>query len=94
MVDFKILAGGLSSFVATYLFNPDQKSLTLMNQTSMTSAPTWVMSHPRSRNTIYTVNELHGSISSFTLDGNTGQLNLVETHETGGNTPSFCDVLT
>ena len=50
MVNFTILAGGYTSFVASYLFNSDTNALTLLNQSPTRANPflyrgwSWAMS--------------------------------------------------
>jgi len=47
MVSFTILAGGFSTFVATYVFNADTSSLTLTKQSTTGENPSWIASHPQ-----------------------------------------------
>lgn len=42
MVALTILAGGFVNFIATYLFDPDAKSLTLVRQTPTGPSPSWI----------------------------------------------------
>ena len=46
MVNFTILAGGFSTFIATYVFNNDTSTLTLVDQTTTGENPSWIASHP------------------------------------------------
>ena len=46
MVNFTILAGGYSSFIATYLFNSDANTLTLLGQNPSGQNPSWIALHP------------------------------------------------
>ena len=46
MVNFTILAGGYTSFVASYLFNSDTNALTLLNQSPTGANPSWITLHP------------------------------------------------
>lgn len=46
MVNFTILAGGYSTFVASYLFNTDASTLTLLNQSPTGANPSWITLHP------------------------------------------------
>jgi hypothetical protein len=47
MVKFTILAGGYSLFIATYLFDSDTSSLSLLTQTQTGQNPSWITSHPQ-----------------------------------------------
>jgi hypothetical protein len=49
MVNFTILAGGYASFVATYLFNSDTSSLTILNQSPTGQNPSWISLHPTNK---------------------------------------------
>ena len=46
MVNFTILAGGFSTFIATYVFNNDTSTLTIIDQTTTGENPSWIASHP------------------------------------------------
>lgn len=46
MVSFKILAGGYDVFVATYLFNSDNSSLTLLGKSPTGANPSWITRSP------------------------------------------------
>ncbi|KAJ7582540.1 Lactonase, 7-bladed beta-propeller-domain-containing protein [Mycena floridula] len=89
MVNFTILAGGFSSFIATYVFNSDSATLSLVKQNAGASNPSWIASHPQNLSMLYAVNELPvGALQSFTVDSD-GSLTLVDTVATGGNGPTF-----
>ena len=49
MVNFTILAGGYSSFIASYLFNSDANTLTLLGQNPSGQNPSWVALHPTNK---------------------------------------------
>ena len=45
MVNFTILAGGTSAYIASYLFNADSNTLTFVNNATSVDNPLWLMSH-------------------------------------------------
>ncbi|KAF9019799.1 putative isomerase YbhE, partial [Hymenopellis radicata] len=93
MVNYTILAGGFSSFVATYLFDTDAGSLTLVQQNPTGDNPSWIASHPQNSSILYAVNEISpvGNLQSFSVAD--GVLTLVDTVTTGGNGPTFTNPL-
>lgn len=94
MVSFTILAGGFSTFVATYVFNADTSSLTLMKQTTTGENPSWIASHPQNSSILYAVNEIEpvGNLQSFIVESD-GGLTLVDTVSSGGSGPTFTNPL-
>lgn len=94
MVSFTILAGGFSTFVATYVFNTDTSSLTLMKQTTTGENPSWIASHPQNSSILYAVNEIEpvGNLQSFIVESD-GGLTLVDTVSSGGSGPTFTNPL-
>lgn len=94
MVNFTILAGGFSTFIATYIFDSDANSLTLSKQTTTGDNPSWIASHLQNSSILYAVNEIQpvGNLQSF-LVGSDGGLTLVDTVSTGGNGPTFTNPL-
>lgn len=94
MVSFTILAGGFSTFIATYVFNADTPSLTLTEQTTTGKNPSWIASHPQNSSILYAVNEIEpvGNLQSFIV-GSDGGLTLVDTISTGGSGPTFTNPL-
>ncbi|KAF8066669.1 Lactonase, 7-bladed beta-propeller-domain-containing protein [Lyophyllum atratum] len=94
MVKFTILAGGFSQFIATYLFDSDASSLTLVKQSQTGENPSWIASHPQNSSILYAVNEISpvGNLQSFVV-GSDGGLTLVDTVSSGGNGPTFTDPL-
>lgn len=46
MVNFTIIAGGYTSFIATYIFNSDANVLTLAGQSQTGDNPSWIALHP------------------------------------------------
>jgi len=94
MVNFTILAGGFSTFIATYVFDSDASSLLLAKQTETGANPSWIASHPKNSSILYAVNEIQpvGNLQSF-LVGSDGGLTLVDTVSTGGSGPTFTNPL-
>ncbi|KAF5349027.1 hypothetical protein D9758_012695 [Tetrapyrgos nigripes] len=96
MVNFTILAGGFAvpGFIATYNFDSEAGSLSLLGQSSTGDSPSWIAQHPQNRSILYAVNEISpvGDLQSFTI-GEDGSVTLVDTVTSGGNGPTFSAVL-
>ncbi|KAF5374093.1 hypothetical protein D9615_008896 [Tricholomella constricta] len=94
MVKFMILAGGFSQFIATYLFDSDASSLTLIKHSQTGENPSWIASHPKNSSVLYAVNEISpiGNLQSFVVESD-GGLTLVDTVSSGGNGPTFTNPL-
>ena len=94
MVQFKILAGGFTSFIAGYVFDSDASTLTLTSQTETLGAPSWIVGHPTNKAILYATNELSpvGSLESFTVAEDLS-LTSVDSVSSGGNAPTFAVVL-
>lgn len=94
MVNFTILAGGFTSFIATYVFDSDTGSLTLTKQNPSGESASWIAKHPTDPTTLYSVNEIGpvGSVQSFLVDEE-GGLTVVDTAPTGGNGPTYTEFL-
>ncbi|KAH9849366.1 putative isomerase YbhE [Lenzites betulinus] len=90
MVNFTILAGGYTSFVASYLFNSDTNALTLQNQSPTGANPSWIAHHPTNKSILYAVNENpSGGLQSFVI-GPKGVLSVpVDTIASEGDSPAF-----
>jgi 6-phosphogluconolactonase (cycloisomerase 2 family) len=95
MVNFTILAGGFTSFIATYVFDSDAGSLALVKQSPTGQNPSWIAPHRLNSSILYAVNEIGpvGNLQSFSID-EAGSLTLVDTVATGGNGPTFTEALT
>jgi 6-phosphogluconolactonase (cycloisomerase 2 family) len=94
MVNFTILAGGYTSFVASYLFNSKAGSLTLLSQSPTGSNPSWITSHPTNSNILYAVNEVSsGVLQSFTINTDGSLAGPVEQISSGGNSPAYASAL-
>jgi 6-phosphogluconolactonase (cycloisomerase 2 family) len=94
MVKLTFLAGGYTSFIATYLFNTDTSSLSLVGKSTTGVNPSWLTRHPTNSSVIYAVNEIdNGGLQSFSLL-DTGLLSPAkDTILTNGGAPAFADVL-
>jgi len=94
MVNFTILAGGFSSFIASYVFDSDASTLTFVTKTQTGENPSWIASHPQNTSVLYAVNEISpiGNLQSF-LVGPGGGLTLVDTVTSLGNAPTFTSPL-
>ncbi|TFK36304.1 Lactonase, 7-bladed beta-propeller-domain-containing protein [Crucibulum laeve] len=94
MVNFTILSGGFSAFIATYVFDSDTSTLTLLKQNPTGQNPSWIASHQQNTSILYAVNEVSpvGSLQSFTVDQD-GGLTLVDTVTSGGSGPTFTNLL-
>ncbi|KAI0826617.1 putative isomerase YbhE [Trametes gibbosa] len=90
MVNFTILAGGYTSFVASYLFNSDTNALTLLNQSPTGANPSWIARHPANKSILYTVNENpSGGLQSFVIGQNGVLSAAVDTVSSEGDSPAF-----
>ncbi|KAF8960657.1 Lactonase, 7-bladed beta-propeller-domain-containing protein [Flammula alnicola] len=94
MVAFKILAGGYDVFVATYLFNSDTSSLTLLGKSPTGSNPSWITLNPQNRSLLYAVNENPGgALQSFIITPNASLSNPLDTVSSEGSSPAFAAAL-
>ncbi|KAF9235472.1 Lactonase, 7-bladed beta-propeller-domain-containing protein [Melanogaster broomeanus] len=91
MVNFTILAGGYTTYVASYLFNTEDNSLTYLNQYTTGANPSWIISHPTNKTILYATNQNTpgGALQSFTV-GPQGAITLVDTISSGGNDAAYC----
>jgi len=90
MVNLTILAGGYTTFVATYLFNTDTKALSLAGQSTTGANPSWIALHPTNSSVLYAVNENDpGSLQSFTIEKDFLLSPAVSTVGSGGDGPAF-----
>ncbi|EPQ50586.1 hypothetical protein GLOTRDRAFT_141401 [Gloeophyllum trabeum ATCC 11539] len=95
MVNFTILAGGYTAFVASYLFNSDACTLTLLNQSPTGPNVSWITPHPFNPNILYTVNEVtEGALQSYVVGPEGVLAGPVDTVSSGGDGPAFCGPLT
>ncbi|TFK70245.1 hypothetical protein BDN72DRAFT_551718 [Pluteus cervinus] len=91
MVSFKILAGGYTSFVATYLFNTDTNSLSVYSRSTTGTNPSWISAHPKNSSILYAVNEVGptGALQSFTISQSGTLSSAVETITSSGSNPAY-----
>ncbi|TFK50329.1 putative isomerase YbhE [Heliocybe sulcata] len=95
MVNFTILAGGYTAFVASYLFNSDASTLSLLNQSPTGENPSWISLHPFDPSIVYAVNENdNGALQSYMVGPEGALAGPVDTIETGGGAPAFAAGLT
>ncbi|KAF7977386.1 hypothetical protein HWV62_4001 [Athelia sp. TMB] len=90
MVNFTIIAGGYTTFIASYLFNSDTNAVSLLNTYPTGTDPSWIIGHPTNESILYATNEdTPGAVQSFTVTS-TGVLSApVDTVPSGGNAPAF-----
>ncbi|KAF9269841.1 putative isomerase YbhE [Marasmius fiardii PR-910] len=94
MVSFTILAGGYDTFVASYLFNPANASLTITGRFPTGVNPSWITPHPTNRSVFYAVNELDdGALQSYTTTPNGVVAGPFDTVSSGGGSPAFAVAL-
>jgi 6-phosphogluconolactonase (cycloisomerase 2 family) len=93
MVNFTILAGGLtSSFVTTYLFNAHASTLTILGNSPTGPNSSWISAHPTNATILYAVNEIEngaGALQSFIINPNGLLSSAVDTVSSGGVGPPF-----
>ncbi|KAI0685372.1 putative isomerase YbhE [Cytidiella melzeri] len=95
MVNFTILAGGYASFVASYLFNSDTSSLTLLNQSPTGLNPSWITLHPTNKSILYAVNEdSPGALQSFVIGPQGVLTGPIDQISSEGDSPAFTAPLT
>ncbi|OCH93156.1 putative isomerase YbhE [Obba rivulosa] len=94
MVNFTILAGGYTSFVASYLFNSETNALSLLNTSPTGDNPSWIALHPTNKSILYAVNENSpGSLQTFVI-GSQGLLSSpFDTIYSDGDAPAFATPL-
>ncbi|KAF8178919.1 Lactonase, 7-bladed beta-propeller-domain-containing protein [Pholiota molesta] len=94
MVSFKILAGGYDVFVATYLFNSANSSLSLLSKSPTGSNPSWITINPSNRSLLYAVNENDsGALQSFLITPNAALSGPLDTVASDGGAPAFAAAL-
>ncbi|PIL27506.1 hypothetical protein GSI_10657 [Ganoderma sinense ZZ0214-1] len=90
MVKFTILAGGYSSAIATYLFNSNANTLSLVHQSPTGANPSWIALHPTNKSILYATNEnTQGALQSFVIKNDGTLTNALATISSGGNGPAF-----
>jgi len=89
MVKLNILAGGSVSFIASYLFDSDKKTLTLTRKNPTGPNTSWIERGVFNPTILYAVNEVEaGAIQSFTIFDNGTLSGAISTISTGGNGPA------
>ncbi|KAH9849368.1 putative isomerase YbhE [Lenzites betulinus] len=90
MVNFTILAGGYSTFIATYLFNSDANTLSLLGQSPTGQNPSWIDLHPTNKSILYATNEnTDGALQSFVIKQDGSLTAAIGQTSSGGNGPAF-----
>ncbi|CDO70095.1 hypothetical protein BN946_scf184806.g22 [Trametes cinnabarina] len=90
MVNFTILAGGYSTFIATYLFNSDANTLSLLGQFPTGQNPSWIDLHPTNKSILYATNEnSDGALQSFFFKQDGSLTAAIGQTSSGGNGPAF-----
>ncbi|EPQ51347.1 putative isomerase YbhE [Gloeophyllum trabeum ATCC 11539] len=94
MVNFTILAGGYTAFVASYLFDSDASTLSLLNQSPTGPSPSWITLHPFNSSILYAVNEVtEGALQSYVVGPEGALAGPVDTIPSGGDAPAYCGAL-
>ncbi|KAI0794979.1 putative isomerase YbhE [Abortiporus biennis] len=94
MVNFTIIAGGYTSFIATYLFNSDTSSLSVLGQYQSGANPSWIALHPTNKSILYATNEnTNGALQSFEIGRNGALSAPISTVSSGGDSPAFATPL-
>ncbi|THH31642.1 hypothetical protein EUX98_g2531 [Antrodiella citrinella] len=95
MVNFTILAGGYTSFVASYLFNSDASTLTLLNESPTGANPSWITLHPTNKSILYATNEdTAGELQAFEVGAQGALIGPISQVSSGGDSPAFTAPLT
>lgn len=94
MNNLTILAGGYTSFISAYNFDPSAGTLTLLSESPTGANPSWITSHPTNKSILYAVNEnLSGALQSFVVSLNGSLTGPIDQVSTGGNGPAFAGCL-
>ncbi|THH03776.1 hypothetical protein EW145_g6014 [Phellinidium pouzarii] len=90
MVNFTILAGGYTSFVASYIFNSDTSVLSLIGLSTTGANPSWISLHPTNKSILYATNEDEpGALQAFTINETALLSDAISTVPSGGDAPAF-----
>ncbi|KAF8217825.1 Lactonase, 7-bladed beta-propeller-domain-containing protein [Mycena galopus ATCC 62051] len=95
MVAFTIFAGGYDLFVAAYIFNTANSSLTLAAKYPSGINCSWIMGHPTDNAILYATNEIDagGALQSFDIFKGNVLSPAVDTVPSNGSDPAFCTPL-
>ncbi|KAL1677527.1 Lactonase, 7-bladed beta-propeller-domain-containing protein [Schizophyllum commune] len=90
MVSFKILAGGYTSSIVTYLFDSDAATLTVGPQSTSGSSPSWLTLGAKDQSVLYATNELSpvGALEAFKINDD-GSVTSTDSISSQGNGPAF-----
>ena len=89
MSKYWMLIGSFNPLITTLQFTTSPPSLSFVSQFTSAGAPTWLAHSPKFPTTIYATNETEtGSITSLTLNLDTGNLAQLATVPTQGNGPT------
>ncbi|KZP30563.1 putative isomerase YbhE [Athelia psychrophila] len=90
MVNFTVIAGGYTSFVASYLFNSDTNTVSLLGNYTTGPDPSWIIPHPTNTSILYATNEDDsGAVQSFTVTPDGVVSKALDTVPSGGSSPAF-----
>ncbi|KII85533.1 hypothetical protein PLICRDRAFT_31719 [Plicaturopsis crispa FD-325 SS-3] len=94
MVNFTILAGGYTTFIAAYLFDSDASTLSLLNQSPTGDSPSWIALHPTNKSILYATNEVtQGALQTFSVGTDGVLAGPIDTISSGGDSPAFATPL-
>ncbi|KAJ6551294.1 Lactonase, 7-bladed beta-propeller-domain-containing protein [Mycena capillaripes] len=93
MVAHIIFAGGYDVFIAAYLFNTANSSLTLTGKFPSGANPSWITPHPTNKSILYATNEnVGGALQSFDISGSVLS-SAIDTVPSEGDNPAFTAAL-
>ncbi|KAF7339207.1 hypothetical protein MVEN_01998100 [Mycena venus] len=95
MVAFTIFAGGYDLFIAAYIFNTADSSLTLTAKYPSGVNCSWITGHPTDNAILYATNEIDagGALQSFDIAKGNVLSPAVDTVPSNGSDPAFCAAL-
>ncbi|KAJ7197006.1 Lactonase, 7-bladed beta-propeller-domain-containing protein [Mycena pura] len=94
MVAFTIFAGGYDVFIAAYLFNTADSTLSLTAKFPSGTNCSWITGHPTNQSILYATNELtSGALQSFDIIHGSTLSDAVDTVPSGGADPAFAVAL-
>jgi 6-phosphogluconolactonase (cycloisomerase 2 family) len=86
---YTILAGGYTSSIVTYSFNPSAGTIKYVSQSNSNPNPSWISLSSTHKNVLYATNEnSNGAVESFTINSD-GSVTSVATQSSGGADPAF-----
>lgn len=94
MVNFTIIAGGFTSFMATYLFNSDTNSLSLFKKDTTGPDVGWIASHPTNLSILYaTSGDSSGALQSYLVSSTGVVTGPIDSVPSKGSGPAFATPL-